>query len=84
MESLVLITTIQPELIAWVAAISFFVSIAFTAIISPNRQWFELVVIFGLCFLVNLLMVGVIVQWIAGVELIQFEAIERVQQNFRQ
>ncbi len=76
MESLVLVTTVYPELIAWVASISFFVSLALTAMVSPNRRWFELVVVFSLCFAINLGVVGVIVQAIAGIELIQVEAIE--------
>lgn len=81
MESVVLITTVQPELIGWVAAISFFMSVAFTAVISPNRQWFELVVIFGICFLVCLGLVGVFVQWIAGIPLIEVEAIDTMQSS---
>lgn len=76
MESLVLVTTVYPELIAWVLAISFFVSVALTAMVSPNRQWFELVVVFALCFAVNVGLVGVIVQVIAEIELIHVEAIE--------
>lgn len=81
MESLVLFASIQLELLVWVAAISFFVSVAVTAIVSPNRQWFELVVIFLLAFAINALLVGVIVQGIAGVELIHIEAIERLERG---
>lgn len=78
MESVVVITTVQPQLLAWVAAISFFVSLALTAAISPNRRWFELVVIFAIAFLINGAVVGAIVQGLAGIELIQVEAIERI------
>ncbi len=78
MEAVVLITTVQPELLAWVASISFFMSLALTAIVSPNRRWFELAVIFAICFLLSTCLVGVIVQWIAGVELIHVEAIGRL------
>ena len=75
MEALVLITTVQPALLAWVGAISFFVSLALTAMISPNRTWFELVVIFAICFVVNAAIIAVVVQWVVGVELIHVEAI---------
>lgn len=79
MESVVLITTVFPELVVWVLAISGFVSVAVTAVVSPNRQWFELVVIFGLFFVVNTLIVGFVVQSVAGVPLIQIEAIEMLE-----
>lgn len=81
MESLVFFASIQLELVAWVAAISFFVSVALTAILSPNRQWFELTVIFGLSFVINLVVVGLIVQGIAGVELVEIEAIDRIERG---
>ena len=81
-DSVILITSIFPELIAWVAAISFFMSLAFTAIISPGRKWFELTVIFGIAFLVTLVVVWLIVQWIAGVPLVHFEAIQRIPGGF--
>lgn len=84
MESLIVITSIQLELVAWVAAISFFVSLAGTAIISPGRQWFELVVIFSLFFVVNAVVVGLIVQAVAGLELIDIEAIDRMERNLRE
>lgn len=80
-EAVIAITTVYPELVAWVAAISFFVSVAMTAIISPGRKWFELVVILGLCFGLNLVIVWLIVQWVAGVPLVTFEAIEQMSQN---
>lgn len=84
MESLIFITSIQLELVSWVAAISFFVSLAGTAIISPNRQWFELVVIFSIFFVVNAVVVGLIVEAVAGLELIEIEAIERLDREFRE
>ncbi len=81
MESLVFFASIQLELLAWVGAIAFFVSIALTAMVSPNRQWFELAVIFSLAFVINAVLVGLVVQGIAGVELIEIEAIERIERG---
>ncbi len=76
MESVVFITTVYPELVVWVLAIAGFVTLAATAVISPNRRWFELVVIFAILFVINAVIVGLVVQWIAGVPLVQLEAIQ--------
>ena len=83
MELLVVITTVQLQLLAWVGAISFFMSVAVTAMVSPNRQWFELAVIFAICFAINLGLVGLVVQGIAGMDLIKFEAIQSLQASSR-
>ena len=77
-EALVVITTIQPFLLAWVASISFFLTLAVTAMFSVDRQWHELVVIVGLGFLVIFPAAMWVTQWIVGVEIIQLEAIERL------
>lgn len=50
MEPYTFITTIQPVIVAWVGAISFFVSLAIVAIISRGRHWSELVCLFLLAF----------------------------------
>ena len=76
MDPVVVITTVEMELVAWVGAISFFISVAMTAVVSPNRQWFELVVIFGLVLLTSILVVGLLVQWVGGVTLVDVELIE--------
>ena len=78
MESVVFITTVYPELLLWIAAISGFVSLAATAVVSPNRRWFELLVIFALFFAVNCGLVGLVVQMVTDADLIAVEAIERL------
>lgn len=75
-EILVVITSIQPLLLAWVAAICFFISLGVTAIVSPGRRWFELVVIFGLLFFVSTLVGIFFVQGVLGVHIFRFEAME--------
>ena len=77
-EALVVITTIQPFLLAWVAAISFFLTLAITAMLSVDRRWHELVVIFGLGFLVIFPSALWVTQWIVDIEIIQLETIERM------
>lgn len=75
MDTVVFITSVQPELLIWIGAISFFVSLAATAVVSPGRQWFELVVIFGLCFGFNVLIVGAGVHLVTDVDVIAVEAV---------
>lgn len=77
-ESVVVITTLQPLLLLWLAAISFFISLALTAMVSPNRRWFELTVIFAILYLVNLLLGGLIIQGFFGIEMVQLEAIHKI------
>ena len=78
MDAVVLITYVQPYLLAWVGAISFFISLAFTALVSPNRQWFELAVIFAITLAVLLVVVGFIVQLVLGLKLIDVQAIQAI------
>lgn len=80
-EIMVVITTIQPFLALWVTAITFFLALAVTAMVSVERKWFELAVIFGLSFLVLFVIVLLVTQWVAGVEIVQFEAVERMYVN---
>lgn len=81
-ESLVVITTIQPLLLLWLGAISFFISLAVTAMLSRGRRWFELVVIFALAFAVFVILGGVFFQWILGVQIFQLEAIESLRMDY--
>lgn len=78
MDAVVLITTVQPYLLAWVVAISFFLGLALTALVSPNRQWFELVVIFAIVMAVLVVLVGFVVQLVLGLSLIDVEAIQAI------
>lgn len=75
-EMLVVVTSIQPFLLAWIASICFFICLALTAMISPGRRWFELVVIFGLSFSVTMLLAIGLVQGVFGVHIFRFEAAE--------
>jgi hypothetical protein len=77
-EYVVVIATVQPLLLAWVAAIGFFVSLSLTAMVSPGRRWFELVVIFALLFLTNFVVVLLVAQLIGKVTIIELEYIEKM------
>ncbi len=82
-EYVVVITTIQPILLAWVAAIGFFVSLSLTAMISPGRRWFELVVIFGLLFAICFSASLLTAQFIGGISIIELDFLEKASTDLR-
>jgi uncharacterized membrane protein len=49
-EPYTIITTVQPLLIVWVLAITFFTTLAVVAILSKGRTWYELACFFLLIF----------------------------------
>ncbi len=75
METLTIITTFPPLLVAWVAAIAFFVTLALVAIISKGRRWYELGCIFVLVFLAISLTGLLSTQLLFGIHLFHFEMI---------
>lgn len=79
MDEVVFITTVRPGLLVWVLAISLFISLAATAIISTGRKWFELAVIFSLCFLINVGLVGLVINLVSDTDVVVIEAIEAME-----
>lgn len=74
-EPVAIITTMQPLLVVWLLAISFFVTLAVVAMLSRGRKWFELACMFMVCFVV-LSAVGVGVSyWLLEVTVFQVEVI---------
>lgn len=74
-EPVAIITTMQPLLVVWLLAISFFVTLAVVAMLSRGRKWFELACMFLVCFVV-LSAVGVGVSyWLLEVAVLQVEVI---------
>ncbi|QDG54598.1 hypothetical protein FIV42_28785 [Persicimonas caeni] len=49
-EPYTIITTVQPLLMLWVLAISFFTTLAVVAVLSKGRSWYELACFFLLIF----------------------------------
>lgn len=80
-EIMVVIASIQPFLVLWVAAITFFLAMAATAMLSVDRPWHELVVIFQLSYIIFFFIAFFSAQWLADVEIIQIETIERMYVN---
>ncbi len=74
-DTVAIITTMQPLLVVWLLAISFFVTLAVVAMLSRGRKWFELACMFLVCF-VGLSAVGVGVSyWLLEVTVLQVEVI---------
>lgn len=75
MEPYTIITTVQPLLVIWVLAISFFVTLAAVAVISKGRSWYELACIFLLAFVV-ISLVGLFgTHLVLGIRLVDLEVI---------
>lgn len=75
MEPVTVVTTIQPLLVLWVVAIAFFVTLAFVAVISRGRSWYELGCIFFLLFLATSAFGLFGTHLVLGVDLIALEVI---------
>ena len=74
-DPVAIVTTLQPVLVLWLLAISFFVTLAVVAVISKGRQWYELACIFLLGFV---LFFGVglgIATWVLDIAAVQIEVI---------
>lgn len=70
-----LITTIQPILVIWVVAISFFVAVAGVAVISKGRSWPQIVGLWLLTF-VAVSVIGMLsATYIFDVRVVEFEAV---------
>lgn len=69
------VTTLQPMLLAWLAAIAFFVTLAIVAILSRGRQWYELACLFLILF-VGFASTNIFVaNWVLDVRVVEFNAI---------
>lgn len=74
-QPVAVITTLQPVLVAWLLAISFFVTLAVVAVVSKGRRWYELACMF---FVVFLLLAGVglaATNWLLEVTVFEVEVI---------
>ena len=70
-----IITTLQPILVLWLMAISFFVTLAVVAIVSKGRKWYELTCIFLLSFLLSFGLGLTLSTWILDISVVQVEMI---------
>ncbi|TXD36434.1 hypothetical protein FRC96_10165 [Lujinxingia vulgaris] len=75
MNPVVVITTVQPALIFWIATIALFMGIALAAIVSPGRRWFELTVILALAMLIFGAAGFAFTQLVLGYEVVVVDAI---------
>lgn len=73
-----LITTFQPYLMAWLLAISFFLTLTFVAVISKGRNWKELLAAFLLGYVVLILASIISTNFIADIQVVAFEVVSTV------
>jgi hypothetical protein len=74
-QPLAVVTTLQPILVAWLAAISFFVTLAAVAILSKGRKWYELACLFFVVFVVLSSSGIAISNWVLEVTVLEVEVI---------
>lgn len=70
-----IITTVQPLLVVWVLAISFFTTLAVVAILSRGRSWYELACFFLLIFVATSALGLVGAHFIMGVQWFDMQVI---------
>lgn len=70
-----LITTVQPVLVIWVLAISFFVAVAGVAVVSKGRSWPQIAGMWLFAYVV-VTVVGILsATFIFDVQVVEFEAV---------
>ncbi len=74
-EPVAIITTLQPVLVAWLTAISFFVTLAAVAMLSKGRKWYELACMFAVCFVLTASIGLGIGHWVLEVTLLEVEVV---------
>lgn len=75
MKPVAVVTTIQPYLLAWVVAITFFVSLTLVAVISRGRSLKQFVGIFVVCFFVLLTATTLSTRWVVDIHVVDVEFI---------
>ena len=74
-EPVVFVTTLQPVLVFWLAAITFFVALAVVAVFSAGRRWYELVALFFVAYLALFSITSVVATWVTQIKVVDVEVI---------
>ena len=74
-QPLAIVTTMQPVLVVWLSAISFFVTLALVAILSKGRRWYELACMFFVGFVVLSATGLAVSNWVLEVTVFEVEVI---------
>jgi len=75
MRPIAFITTLQPYLLGWVLAISFFLTMAFVAIISKNRTWKEIALWFAGSWVVITVIVMLCTSMVLNIHVMDLEVV---------
>lgn len=77
-QPVALITTFQPYLMAWLLAISFFLTMTFVAVISKGRNWKELLAAFVVGYFVLIVASIISTNFVADIQVVAFEVVSTV------
>ena len=74
-DPVVFVTTLQPVLVFWLAAITFFVALAVVAVFSAGRRWYELAALFLVAYLTLFSITSVVATWATQIKVVDVEVI---------
>ena len=69
------ILTVEKNLFFWALGITFFFSISVVAVVSKGREWYELVAMFFVIYIVSLLMASLIFDAVIGLPFARLETV---------
>lgn len=75
MKPVALVTTVQPYLLLWVLAITFFVCLTLIAVVSKGRTWKQLLGIFALCYVVLAITTVISTRFVVDIQVVDVEVI---------
>lgn len=74
-DPVVFVTTVQPVLVFWLAAITFFVALAVVAVFSAGRRWYELAALFLVAYLGLFSITTVVASSVTDIRFVDVEVI---------
>lgn len=74
-SAMAFILTVEKNIFFWVLAITFFFSVAVVAVLSRGRQWYELICMFFVVYLLSLLMASAIFDQIVGIPFARLDTV---------
>lgn len=75
MYPMAFITTVQPYLLAWVLAISFFITLAVAALLSRDKTWKQTAALAAGCFVVVAVIVGLCSSMVLDIHVMDVEMV---------
>ncbi len=69
------VTTVQPYLLTWVIAISFFLCLAVVALMSKGKDWKQVLLMFGGGYVVTAVIVTLVSSMLLDIAIMQVEVV---------